>query len=73
MPPRAKPTVKIDEDGDGDTDVTVEIDTPPGDPEPNPDLQVIALLVRRMEVQVLPPETRITYAGARETLRGLLP
>ena len=72
-----KPKVSIDEDGDGDTDVTVEIDTPPDSP-PSPDYVgenvrvALAALVAKMEA-VLPSGTqRITYAGAREVIRGII-
>jgi len=68
-----KPRVSIDEDGDGDVDVTVEIDTPATDPTVPPDLlDALTHLVAQMEVHITPPTVRITYAGARETLRGLI-
>jgi hypothetical protein len=66
-----KPKVHIDQDGDGDTDVSVDVDTGPG-AWPTGVREQINMLVGRMEPVVAPPNTRITYANAREALRGIL-
>ena len=72
MPPKGKPSVKIDQDGDGVTDVSVDVETP--DPEPGGAWPAgvrdeINLLIGRMEVIT---SNRITYAAAREVLRRLV-
>lgn len=73
-----KPKVSIDQDGDGVTDVEVDVDVPE-DPPPPPVHEwpagvrdTLTDLVARMEVHVIPPVTRVSYATTRETLRTLL-
>lgn len=72
MPPKAKPSVKVDEDGDGDTDVTVEIDTPPSDQIPDDVRAVLTDIVMKMEVHPAPGVVRLGYNDVREKIRGLL-
>lgn len=68
-----KPKVHIDKDGDGDIDQTVEVDVPEDDDNwPAGARDQIFAIIARMEAVLTPPNTRISYASAREALRSLL-